>query len=89
MADRKLLQDRLKAISGGSRLDILAYLKKHRSASVSEIAKGVHRSVKTVSGHLSLLALHAIVKRRQRGQKAIYRLALSQEPPVKQILALL
>lgn len=87
--DRRLLQRRLKALSGGSRLEILAFLKKKQTASVTEITEAVHRSVKTVSTHLQHLITLGILERHQRGRTVFYRLSPSQEPPVKQVLPLL
>ena len=87
--DLKSLRSKLKAASGGSRLEILRFLKRRRSATVSDVAEGIGRSVQTASDHLAFLALHGIVKRRQRGKYVSYRLSLKQEPPVKDILKLL
>ena len=87
--DLKLFRSKLKAVSGGSRLEILRFLKRRRNATVSAIAEGVGRSVQTVSSHLALLALHGIVKRRRRGKYVSYRLSIPQEQPVKYILSLL
>jgi DNA-binding transcriptional ArsR family regulator len=87
--DRRLLQRRLKALAGGSRLEILAFLKKKQIASVTEIAEAVHRSLKTVSTHLQRLIALEILERHQRGRTVFYRLSPSQEPPVKHVLPLL
>ncbi|HLC76033.1 MAG TPA: metalloregulator ArsR/SmtB family transcription factor [Candidatus Peribacterales bacterium] len=84
--DHRLLQQLLKAIGGGSRLGIVAYLRKHHSASVSHIAQVIHRSVTTSSIHLSHLERLGIIERRRRGQEVFYRLSLSQNPLVKNIL---
>jgi len=84
------LQSLLKGITGGSRLEILRFLKRRRgSASVSMIAEGIDRSVQTTSGHLILLTLHGVVQRRQRGRDVFYRLSMVQQQPVKNILSLL
>lgn len=87
--DQKHLQQRLKGLSGGSRLQILSYLKRHGSATVTEIAHAVDRSVQTVSEHLLRLETLGIVLRRQRGKFAAYRISLHQEPLVRHVLAIL
>jgi len=87
--DTREIQRILKTIAGGARLEILRFLKRRRSATVSQIAEHVGRSVKTVSNHLIRLSLHGIVIRRQRGRLVTYRLAVPQKSPVREILKLL
>ena len=84
--DHRLLQRQLKALGGGPRLTILAYLKKHRNASVGEIAQAIHRSPNTTSIHLSHLERLDIIKRRRRDRMVIYRLSVQQDPIVRRVL---
>ena len=87
--DKQRLQTLLKALGGGTRLTILAELKKRRSASVSEIAQTIHRSLNTTSIHLAHLERLGIVERRRRGIFVFYRISLVQDPIVKQVLKML
>ena len=87
--DQRLLQRLLKVLGGGPRLAILTYLKKHRHPSVSQIARGVHRSINTTSIHLSALERVGILERRRRGNFIFYRISLVQDPIVKQVLKML
>jgi DNA-binding transcriptional ArsR family regulator len=87
--EKKQLKRILKAIAGETRLEILAYLKQHQTASVGEIANALQRADNTISLHLQRLERLNIVVRRQRGVQAFYRLSLHQEPLVRQVLSLL
>ena len=83
------LEPPLKVLASANRLRILQFLKKTKSAPVSKIARELNLSVEGTSQHLSRLKAEGIITPRKRGQYVTYRLALKQEPPVKQILALL
>jgi DNA-binding transcriptional ArsR family regulator len=84
--DQQSLKKLLKTLGGGPRLAILAYLQKHRSASVGEIAQAIHRSHNTTSLQLSRLHNAGIIQRRRRGREVLYRLSLPQHPMTKQVL---
>lgn len=87
--DRRSLQRRLKALGGSTRLAIVAYLKEHRSASVSDIAYVIRRSINTTSIHLSHLERLDIIKRSQRGRTVTYRLSFPPDPVVRQVFRVL
>ena len=73
------LERPLKALANRRRLAIVAYIKKHREASVGEIADAVRLSIKATSKHLGVLYAADIVEREQRNVFMLYR--LSKEPP--------
>ncbi|MDE2001104.1 MAG: winged helix-turn-helix transcriptional regulator [Patescibacteria group bacterium] len=85
----KNLEKTLKALANRRRLAILAYLKTHKEASVTDIAHAIHLSFKATSKHLGILASLDIIDREQRSLQMFYRLANSQPSPVKSILLLL
>lgn len=87
--DRRLLQRRLKALGGGPRLAIVAYLKEYKSTSVSEIARVIRRSVNTTSIHLSHLERLDIIERHQRGRTVSYCLSDLRDPVVQQVFRVL
>ncbi len=87
--ERRHLQQLLRVLAGATRIEILAFLKRNRSASVADIAQALQRAENTISVHCSRLERLRIVVRRQRGKWVIYRLSLHQEQLVKQVLSLL
>lgn len=84
--DLRTVQKLLKILGGGPRLPILATLKRRRNASVSEVARLIHRSLNTTSLHLSSLEAAGIIERRRRGHFVFYRLSTVQRPLVQQVL---
>ncbi|MBU0766684.1 hypothetical protein KKF55_02785 [Patescibacteria group bacterium] len=56
---------------------------------MNEIAEEIGLKLQATSKHLRLLALAGIVKMKKRGLFVSYRLSLSQDPLVKQVLRLL
>lgn len=89
MKDNKQLLRILKALSNSRRLEILRYLRKRGAATVTDIAERLDVSVQSASKHLDKLSTLGIVQSRQRSRYVFYRLSLSQEQPVKQILSML
>ncbi len=65
----------LKALANQRRLALLAYLKSHREANVTELADAIHLSIKATSKHLRVLASADLVDRRQVSLVALYSLA--------------
>ena len=77
--ERKVLQKKLKALAGESRLAILAELRRRGRASVSVIAHAIDRSMTTASIHLAHLERQGIIERRQRVREVFYRLSIPQD----------
>ena len=69
--------------------EILAELKRRRSASVSTVARAVSRSMQTVSSHLQHLEAVGIIERRRRGRIVTYRLSMALDPITRQIIRVL
>lgn len=69
------LEQILKALANQRRLALLAYLKDHREANVTEMAGAIHLSIKATSKHLRVLANADLVDRRQVSLVALYTLA--------------
>jgi DNA-binding transcriptional ArsR family regulator len=85
----KQLEKTFKAFGNVSRLKILAYLKKHRSASVVEIAAEIKCSYKAISKHLSILYRLDIVDREQVSYEMHYRLSDKLTSEVSALLKLI
>jgi len=85
----KGMEKTLKALANRRRLGILRYLKKHREASVKEIAGVIKLSIKSTSRHLSILANADILEHEQRQLFVFYRIAPNQNQTVKSIIATL
>ena len=73
--ENKELERVLKVLANRRRLHIIKYLKDHKEASVSEIAKNVKLSFKATSKHLGLLSARDIVEKEQRSLRVFYSLA--------------
>ncbi|MDO8620600.1 MAG: metalloregulator ArsR/SmtB family transcription factor [bacterium] len=85
----KNLEKIFKAFGNTSRLKILGYLKKHRSAAVVEIASETKCSYKATSKHLSILYRMDIVDREQVSYEMHYRLSDKLDPVTSAILKLI
>ena len=85
----KQLEQQLKVLASHRRLAILAYLRKHKTGIVSDIAEGVGIQIATTSQHLSKLKSVGIVEFTKRGKYSAYRLSLHQQEPVKKIIGML
>ena len=85
----KELERMLKALANRRRLAILQYLKRHREASVGEVADVIKLSLKATSKHLSILAACDLVDKDQRSLQMFYRLSRVHHSPCKDVLALL
>lgn len=68
------LEQTLKALANQRRLALLAYLKTHCEANVTELAGAIRLSVKATSKHLRILAAADLVDRRQVSLVALYSL---------------
>lgn len=68
----------LKALANQRRLALLAYLKAHHEANVTELAEAIRLSVKATSKHLRILAAADLVDRRQVSLVALYSLSLNR-----------
>jgi DNA-binding transcriptional ArsR family regulator len=80
------VERRLKALASRPRLQILQYLKKHKTASVTDVAQAFNLSLATVSRHLLRLANLDIVVSQRRSQAVYYRISLAQDPLVAHVL---
>jgi len=89
MDNLQTIEHRLKAVASARRLAILKFLKKHHSATVTDIASALGVSVFAASQHLRILRSAGIVAYKKRGLYVTYRLELPQQKLVKQVLQLL
>ena len=85
----KNLEKTIKAFGNVSRLKILQYLKKHRFASVGDIAAGTKGSYKATSKHLSILYRVDVVDREQVSYEMHYRLSSKLDPVALSLLKLI
>lgn len=85
----KELERPLKALANKRRLAILAYLKKHKEASVGDIAEVIRLSFKATSKHLGLLTAADITDREQRSLQMFYRLSPTMPFCARYVLSLL
>ncbi len=85
----KELERTLKALANRRRLAILAYLKKNKEASVSDIAGSIRLSLKATSKHLAILSAADLLDREQRSVQMYYRLNSTIPVPARAILTLL
>lgn len=89
MGTMKKFEKILKAVANRRKLTIIKFLKSHREATVGEIAEVIRLSFKATSKHLAILSSVEIVDREQRSLQMFYRLASSQVPIAKHLIALL
>lgn len=82
-------EQKLKALANARRLVIIRELKKSKTMTVGDIAEAIKLSIAPTSQHLRVLRSAGIIEYKRRGRFITYRLALKQEEPVKQILAML
>ncbi|MCF7844713.1 MAG: metalloregulator ArsR/SmtB family transcription factor [Kiritimatiellales bacterium] len=87
--DYRELEKQLKAVANARRLYVLSFIKKSKSATVSEISDNARMSIEGASQHLRILRMAGIVEQKKRGQFVSYRISLKQSEPIKKILALL
>ena len=91
MKDIKELKDlekQMKALANVRRLAILRYLKKHREASVGDIAGEIRLSFKSTSRHLSVLFAAVVIEREQRSVMMFYSIAGTLHPATKHVIAM-
>ncbi len=84
----KPLEKKFKAFANTSRIRILGYLKKHRSASVHDIAEGTRCSYKATSKHLGILYHVDVVEREQVGYEMHYHISSAIDADLRVILKL-
>lgn len=89
MENIRTLEKQMKALAGRKRLLILAYLKKHKVATVSDLARELKSEIFAISQHLRILRTLDIVHDNRLGRSVAYRLAKQQEEPVKKVLSML
>lgn len=75
-----------KALGNSRRLDIIAYLLKHKEASVGDIANNIKLSFKATSKHLILLSTINILKKEQRNLLVFYYINSSVSKGIKSII---
>jgi DNA-binding transcriptional ArsR family regulator len=85
----KELERVFKALANKRRLAILRHLKKHREATVADIAETIKLSFKATSKHLGILFAAGIVEREQRSLYMLYGLAKSMPGAAHRVLPLL
>jgi len=87
MENQKLVQY-FKAVANARRLVILEFLSRENSASVSQIAREIHLSVKATSRHLAILKAAEIVETKQIQLYVFYSISKKQNPITRYILSL-
>jgi len=86
MRDFASIESKLKALANNRRLQMLHLMKKKHSVAVSALAKALGISIEATSQHLSILKTAGIVRSKKRKLYVTYRLALHQDPVVKQVI---
>ena len=76
----------LKALANRRRLTMVAYLKRHRDATVGRLAALLKVSFPTASKHLALLGAAQVVEYERRRLQVYYRLAEDMPPLARSIL---
>ena len=84
----KKLSRLLKALGNERRLLILRYIKKNKTASVSEISDRIGISLKATSKHLTVLKAVNLVESRQVSVNAIYSMSPNLQSEARIVLAL-
>jgi len=79
----------LKALANNRRLAIVRYVKKHKEASVGDIAQAIKLSFRATSRHLAVLFSADILDREQRNIQVFYRIASTIPDAAGKILSLL
>ena len=82
----KEFENILKALANRRRLAILKFLKKHKEASVGEIADEINLSFKATSKHLNILARAGLLDKDQRSLTVYYQLSPDQKLFVRAVL---
>ena len=82
----KEFENILKALANRRRLAILKFLKKHKEASVGEIADEINLSFKATSKHLNILARAGLLDKNQRSLSVYYQLAPGPKLFVRAVL---
>jgi DNA-binding transcriptional ArsR family regulator len=83
------LEKKFKALANRRRLAILSYLKKHKEASVAEIADVIKLSFKATSKHLNILNAVGIAEKDQRSLYVFYCLNPNLESRLRKIIKLI
>lgn len=89
MDNIRILERQMKALAGRKRLLILAYLKKHKVATVGDLARELKSEIFAISQHLRILRTSEIVYDNRLGRSVAYRLCKEQPEPVKKVLSML
>ncbi len=89
MVNIRNLEQKLRAVASARRLVILHELKKNGSMTVRKIGKAIRLSIAPASQHLRILKAAGIVEHKRRGKFVAYRLSLTQDEPIKGIIAAL
>jgi DNA-binding transcriptional ArsR family regulator len=79
----------LKALANRRRLAIIRHLKKHKDASVGDIAEAINLSFKATSKHLGILTAVDILEREQRNIQMFYALSNPLPPMARSSISLL
>ena len=85
----KELERTLKSLANKRRLGIIQFLKKHKEASVGELAEAIRLSFRSTSRHLSVLSGADILEKEQRSIQIYYRLNSKKNLTLDHILSLL
>lgn len=89
MAKIKEIEQLLKGLGSRKRLEILAELRKRRTATASDLAQALHISRPAASQHLRILRHVGVVIYKKRGQYVSYRINLDQNPLTRHLLRML
>ena len=83
------LERPLKALANRRRLAMIQHIKKHKEASVGDIADALRLSIKATSKHLSILIATDILEREQRSLQVFYRISADFPSALTPLLTLL
>ena len=90
MATQLALQERVfKALADRRRIAILLHIRKHKEATVGDIAEAIRLSVKATSKHVGILVSASILDKEQRSLQVFCRLSADMPTATRSIVAIL
>ena len=85
--NERIMERIFKALANRRRLIVLTFLRKHKKASVGEIAENLKLSFRSTSKHLNILADIGIVEKEQLDKYVFYKLSDDFSKNIRLILS--
>jgi len=85
--DDRVMEKYLKALANRRRLAVIGYLRKHKEASVGEIAEAIQLSFKSTSRHLAILSSSDILEKEQRSLQVFYYISPRYQKTIRFVLS--